>query len=321
MGVTKEPTLDSIKNVPRQIHKKNQLSRNDCGNYNDENDNNNDHAYLDENRNESHADDQEDDKLSRRIGDNSRWKRLKNRLSHNNSGEKKKSSLMTHDEKKFVLELANRILVCEDEEHIDSDEIDEENSIDLMPKTNVDSINAHLRSRKQFNVKKNDNVKEAANVNRVSFKNKSESTRDSLKKRIRNLPSIKDDDEDIQQVISESDQETMRCSDKESPVTDNSNNEDSESYSSNEREENSQIPYVDDDGNLVLPEYIELQIASDNRRPLTSWPREADYKLLYLLKKMPQSEYEKKKWKWLADRMEEFGYTNTDIRIHVSLNY
>ena len=238
----------------------------------------------------------------------------------NMHAKKKNSNIITQEEKRLLKILAKKILVSEDEEDSVSDECNDENSKRALSERTFSSQNEHSTEKSHLTAKSKSISNTCENTKKVSFKKKSEILTESLRTKIKNLPSMTDENDHNEEIPTgfESDHETIRDTEDESSVYDLSNNDDSDNDSSNERETNN-MPHVDNSGNLVIPEYLELQISSDTRKPLTNWPREDDYKLLYLLKRMPQKEYEKKKWKWLADRMEDCSYTNTEIRNHVSL--
>ena len=77
--------------------------------------------------------------------------------------------------------------------------------------------------------------------------------------------------------------------------------------------------YVNEEGELIIPQYLQSQIQDDTRPPITNWSREMDFKLLHYLKNMPARDLATKKWKWLADKLSEYGVTYEDVRVHVSI--
>ena len=151
---------------------------------------------------------------------------------------------------------------------------------------NIQDGIAKNMERKQLNPKPDVGKRERMNRN--------------LKENLRNIPTVSDDNPDE----SESEVEI----EEENPQDDNF---------TRKRASTPNEVYVNDAGELVIPEYLEAEINDEGRPPIINWPREMDFKMLHYLKNMPQTHIARNKWQWLARKLSEYGVTNEEVRIHV----
>ena len=79
-------------------------------------------------------------------------------------------------------------------------------------------------------------------------------------------------------------------------------------------------PYLDSDGNMVLPPLIQQLIDDQQGPPLTGWERAADFQMLNLLKLMPKADFAANKWQWIACRMQNYTFSNSQVANHVCIN-
>ena len=79
-------------------------------------------------------------------------------------------------------------------------------------------------------------------------------------------------------------------------------------------------PYLDSDGNMVLPLLIQQLIDDQQGPPLTGWERAADFQMLNLLKLMPKADFAANKWQWISSRMQNYTFSNSQVANHVCIN-
>ena len=79
-------------------------------------------------------------------------------------------------------------------------------------------------------------------------------------------------------------------------------------------------PDLDTDGHMIIPPLMQNFLDSQTGPSLTGWERQADFQMLNLLKIMPKADFAKNQWQWIASRLRNYRYTNTQVANHVSRN-
>ena len=110
-----------------------------------------------------------------------------------------------------------------------------------------------------------------------------------------------------------------KCSDSNSDVHSECNSDESLPDIPPDSETNSQVsqPYLDGDGNMVLPPLTQQLIADQQGPSLTGWERAADFQILNLLKLMPKADFAANKWQCIACRMQNYTFNNSQVANHV----
>ena len=236
----------------------------------------------------------------------------------------KSSSNLTKEERILIRRALNKM----------SDE-EEDELIDITGNEYEDEVNVHgegtqMKSKSPKRLRFN-NKKEVIRYAQDNVKEK------TLKTKFHNLPPITDDnsvlseEEEAEKQTEEERQDEEELepeeeTEEDEPEEDNYSkyqyeSSDNEKMSSKTKIRQKSLVDVNEDGDLIIPKYMQSNVLSHDRPPLTNWSREMDYKLCHLLKQMSMKDFNTGRWRAVAAQMEEHKVSSEDIRIHVRVKF